>query len=61
MVTTEERGRAERARPVAATRIEALAEKRGIGQLEEARETLGVTAERLNSGRGNVVNWALPS
>ena len=37
------------------------AEKRGIGQLEEARETLGVTAERLNSGRGNVVHYALPA
>jgi hypothetical protein len=38
----------------------ALAEKRGIGRLEEAREILGVTAERLNGGRGNVVHYALP-
>jgi hypothetical protein len=48
--------------PVAATKIKALAEKRGIGrEIDEAKEALGVTAERLNSGRGNVVNWGLPS
>jgi hypothetical protein len=48
--------------PVAATKIEALAQKPGIShELDEAKETLGVTAERLNSGRGNIVHWTLPS
>jgi hypothetical protein len=47
--------------PVAATRIEALAQQRGIGHaLDEAKEALGVTAERRNSGHGNVVHWTLP-
>ena len=48
--------------PAAATKIEALAQQRGIGsEIDEAKETLGVTAERLDSGRGNVVHYALPA
>jgi hypothetical protein len=33
----------------------------GVDQSEEASEILGVTAERLNSGRGDVVHWTLPA
>jgi hypothetical protein len=46
--------------PVAATKIEALAEKRG--QLEEAREILGVVVGRANSGKdgGNALIYSLP-
>jgi hypothetical protein len=45
-------------RPVAAAHVEALAEKRGVGPaLDEAKEILGVVAERLDNGRGHVVHW----
>jgi len=50
--------------PVAATKIEALAEKRGIGvELEDAKAQLGVIASRANSSKGgaHAVTYSLPA
>jgi len=46
--------------PQPASDVEELAEKRGIGinQLERAKQQLGVTASRMDDGRG--VCYALP-
>ena len=48
--------------PSRPAKIEALAEKRGIGQLDEATQILGVVLGRANSGKdgGNALTYSLP-